>query len=339
MEQTLTIANDTLARSIVEVLQKKGFIALYAGGCVRDALLNISPPGDIDIATNAVPRTIAQLFPHVVGVGEHFGVMLVITDGVPFEVATFRTDIGVLDGRHPEKVSFGSAEMDAQRRDFTVNGLFLDPSNGKILDYIEGKKDLERKIIRAIGDPNRRFEEDYLRLLRAIRFSAGLSFTIEEQTWNAILANAKGIKNISQERIFQEVEKMLVGKNPHIAIELLDKSGLLHEVLPEIEQLKGVEQPPEFHPEGDVFQHTLLALSLLENPTPISAWSTLLHDVGKPKTMSFSDRIRFNNHHKAGASIAKKILRRLKASRQLVDDVSACIDNHMNFMNVQNMRL
>ncbi len=327
------------AIEIVKRLIGNGFKALFAGGYVRDLLLDGSETGDIDIATSARPTEIATLFPQVIGVGEQFGVMIVLKNGMQFEVATFRADVGIKDGRHPRQVEYTDEMQDARRRDFTINGMFFDPLEKRVLDYVSGQEDLKRKCIRAIGDPDLRFEEDYLRLLRALRFAARFDFVIEEITWEAIKRKAPGISCVSPERIFQEIDKMLTGPNPDKALALLDGSGLLDLVLPEVAAMREVRQPEEFHPEGDVFAHTKKTLSILHRPTRIVAWSALLHDVGKPGTMTVSDRIRFSNHQRAGAEIADRVLRRLKASGSLIDGVCACIDNHMNFMNVQKMRL
>lgn len=332
---------DSVAREVVCRLREQGYVAYYAGGYVRDRLLGINhKQADIDIATNARPETIASLFHKVVGVGEHFGVMLVIEQGVTFEVATFRSDVGIADGRHPERVVYSTAEQDARRRDFTINGLFYDPVEDKVLDYVGGRRDLQEGIIRSIGDAEQRFREDYLRLLRAVRFSARFSFSIEPYTWKSIVHHAPAIIKVSQERIFQELTKMLTGPNPRLAMQLLYDCGLMAHVLPEVNTLAGVEQPPEFHPEGDVLEHTLLALEKLHSePSTVTAWSTLLHDIGKPSTKTVEDRIRFNNHHHVGAQMARRVLRRLRAPRRLIEEVSDCIDNHMNWMNVTRMRL
>ena len=302
-------------------------------------LLGIENNDDIDIATNAKPTAIASLFKKVVGVGEHFGVMLVIKNRVPFEVATFRADIGISDGRHPQKVEFSDAETDAQRRDFTINGLFYDPLKKEVIDYVNGRADLEKGVIRTIGKPQLRFKEDYLRLLRAIRFAARFSFTIESDTWKSLKRNAKNITHVSMERIFQELTKMLIGPSPDKALSLLEKSGLLKVILPEVHALKGVEQPAVFHPEGDVLNHTIKTMSYLRKPSHTLAWSALLHDIGKPATQSRTDRIRFNNHSRISAVMAKKALLRLKSSRALIKGVYDCIDNHMSFINVTRMRL
>jgi putative nucleotidyltransferase with HDIG domain len=334
------VSRERIARSIVERLAAQGFQALYAGGYVRDMLLGSAAPSDIDIATNATPATVMSLFGHTVGVGAHFGVVIVIEGGVPFEVATFRSDVGTADGRHPERVVFTDSRTDAERRDFTINGMFYDPQSGKVIDYVDGKADLQARCIRAIGTPAVRFREDYLRLLRAVRFASRFDFAIEPATWLAIAANAPAIGGISAERTFQELDKMLLGPRPRRAFELLHTSGLLAQVLPEVAACHAVEQPPQFHPEGDVLAHTLIALSLLEGPSQRLAWATLLHDVGKPPTFARGeDRIRFHNHHTVGSRMAVQILERLRAPRALVDEVGACIENHMNFMNVEKMRL
>ncbi|MFW5960205.1 MAG: CCA tRNA nucleotidyltransferase [Chitinivibrionales bacterium] len=241
------------AMSIVERLRDRGFQAFFVGGYVRSMVMNrVEPDDDIDIATNAVPDQIKGMFRNVIGVGEHFGVVLVIINGISYEVATFRSDSGTYDGRHPQGVEFGSIEADAERRDFTVNSLYYDPVNRRVLDYTGGREDIQRGVLRAIGDPEQRFREDYLRLLRGIRFSARLSFRVEEKTYQAAKRNAAGIRSVSSERIFQEVTKILTGPDPGFGVRLLSETGLCRYVLPEVEKMKGIEQPPEFHPEGDV---------------------------------------------------------------------------------------
>lgn len=328
------------AMKIINRLVSSGYEAIFAGGWVRDKILKKETDSDIDIATNALPLKIQQLFPHTIPVGAHFGVVIVVEDSIPFEVATFRSDVGIYDGRHPSEVHFTDAYNDAIRRDFTINGIFFNPISGEFMDYVGGREDIHRKIVRAIGDPTLRFKEDYLRMLRAIRFAAKLDFTIEENTWNAIVKMSPEIKKISVERIFTELDKMFCSKNPALALDLLDKSGLLHVVLPEVAELKGVPQPADFHPEGDVFEHTKKALSLVgNNSSSALVWSILLHDIGKPKTISIADRIRFNNHDQVGMEMAEKILRRLHTSNELIEQVKMCVGNHMNFIHVKNMRL
>ncbi|NLE01988.1 MAG: CCA tRNA nucleotidyltransferase [Fibrobacter sp.] len=340
MSTTESKKRELAAHSIIEHLVANGYTALYAGGYVRDMLMKIDGGGDIDIATNAKPETISKLFNQTIGVGEQFGVMIVVVQGIPFEVATFRSDIGISDGRHPAGVVFTDARNDALRRDFTINGIFFDPLTNSIHDYVEGAADIEKKIIRAIGDPRLRFEEDYLRILRAIRFAARFNFSIHEDTWRAVKNNAHKITTISTERIFAEIDKILKQPHPDVALSLLNESGILPLILPEIADEIGIEQPPEFHPEGDVFTHTKKALSLMgPAPSQILAWSVLLHDIGKPATISISDRIRFNNHDRVGAQMAKELLKRLKASNSLIEGVGDCIENHMNFKNVTSMRL
>ncbi len=328
-----------IGTAIIERLTANGHRALFAGGYVRDMLLSTPDSGDIDIATDAVPARISELFSQVFGVGEHFGVMIVVEDKVPFEVATFRSDIGIKDGRHPESVRFSDEREDAVRRDFTINGLFYDPLTDEIFDYVDGRQDLEHGIIRAIGNPEARFREDYLRMLRAVRFAANLNFSIESDTWEALCRYPERITEVSRERIFQELNKMLLGDHADRAVKLLQSSGMLVHILPEVAVLQGVAQPPEFHPEGDVFDHTMLVLRKLDRQTQTVRWAALLHDIGKPGTMKIEDRIRFNGHDREGAAMARAILRRLRAPRSLIDTVSDCISNHMNFMNVRKMRL
>lgn len=328
------------ALAIIKKLTQEGFEALFAGGFVRDMLMENTNDGDIDIATNAKPEAINKLFPHTIGVGEQFGVMIVVHQSIPFEVATFRSDIGINDGRHPANIVFTDSRHDAQRRDFTINGLFFNPISQQVIDYIDGKRDIAAGVIRAIGNPKLRFSEDYLRMLRAIRFAARFNFSIEAATWQSMSELVAKITVISVERIFTELDKMFRGPNPKNALDLLDKSGLLAHILPEVAALKGVEQPLEYHPEGDVFEHIKKALTLLPpNPSSVLAWSVLLHDIGKPPTMILADRIRFNNHDKVGSNMVKRLLKALHTSNELLEGVYACTDNHMNFVNVQKMRL
>jgi poly(A) polymerase len=325
---------------VVKTLRDGGFEAFFAGGWVRDRAMGDRAASDIDIATSAAPPDIRRVFGRTVGVGEQFGVMIVLEGGTPFEVATFRTDIGGTDGRHPDSIARADAQNDALRRDFTINGMFFDPASGEVIDYVGGRADIDRRVIRAIGDPSRRFGEDYLRMLRAVRFAARFGFDIEEATLAAIWGNAHRVKNISAERVYAELCKMLTGPNPHKAIELLRDAGLLKHILPEIEGLRGVEQPAQFHPEGDVFTHTVKTLSLLPaSPSAALAWAALLHDIGKPATMTVADRIRFNNHNCVGAKMAVDIMKRLRAPNSLADAAVTMVENHMNFMNVGRMRL
>jgi poly(A) polymerase len=316
------------ALRIVVQLRAAGYEAYFAGGCVRDLLLGV-PPKDFDIATSAHPEAVLNLFPRTFAVGAHFGVVLVCDDGpdadggeIVTEVATFRSDIAYLDGRHPTEVRFSSsAREDVIRRDFTINGMMFDPVldsqtcnlTSAVLDYVGGQNDLRAGIIRAIGEPHRRFEEDKLRMLRAVRFAARFEYAIEPETERAIRQLAPGIAQVSRERVRDELTRMLTEGHAHRAFELLDRTGLLHEVLPELTKLHNVAQPPEYHPEGDVWIHTLLLLEKLPaGASPTLAWGALLHDIGKPATFSHHppDRIRFNGHVEVGVRIAHEILRR-----------------------------
>jgi poly(A) polymerase len=336
------------AISIVRTLRDHGHQAFLVGGCVRDLLLG-REPADYDIATDAVPEEVMRIFPETYAVGAQFGVVLVPVlkeQRIPsqsdtVEVATFRSDIGYSDGRHPDEVRFTrDPSEDVQRRDFTINGLLLDPVNNQVLDFVGGQKDLEARSIRAIGDPALRFSEDNLRMLRAVRFAARFEYTIEPATFAAIQQLAPQIHQVSRERVRDELTKMLTEGHARRAFELLDQTGLLHEVLSEIEAMKGVEQPPEFHPEGDVFVHTLLMLEKLPQPCPITlAWGVLLHDVGKPPTFRRApDRIRFDDHVDVGVKMAEAICRRLRFSNDDTEQILALIDNHMRFGHVDRMK-
>jgi poly(A) polymerase len=340
------------AISIIHTLRQQGFQAYLAGGCVRDLLLQ-RQPADYDVATNATPEQVMEVFPETYAVGAQFGVVLVppaesqaareenARNTRPVEVATFRRDLGYSDGRRPDEVRFSSdPREDAARRDFTINGMMLDPEANEVLDFVGGRKDLEAGVIRAIGDPERRFAEDKLRMLRAVRFAARFDFEIEEQTMAAIQRHAHEIQVVSCERVRDELTKMLIEGHARSAFLLLDQSGLLKEVLPEISAMKGVAQPPEFHPEGDVFVHTLLLLDHLPNPCPLTlAWGALLHDVGKPATFRMApDRIRFDGHVDVGVKMAEEICRRLRFSNDDTAQVLALVDNHMRFGHVLRMK-
>ncbi len=330
-----------VARRLVERLQAAGFTALYAGGCVRDKILG-AEPHDIDIATDARPEQVRSLFPRTHDVGAHFGVIVVHEGGFNLEVATFRADGAYLDGRRPETVAFSDPRSDAERRDFTINGMFYDPVRDHIVDYVGGEKDLAARVLRAIGDPAQRFREDRLRMLRAVRFAAHLGFHIEEATWNAIRENAPEIHQVSAERIRDEVVKIFRSPSRVTGLDLLDQSGLLREILPEVEALKGCQQPPQFHPEGDVFVHTRLMLQLL--PEAVSAplvLSVLFHDIGKPPTASVDadGRIRFNGHDRVGAEMTERLMVRLRFSRAEIDATVAGVANHMVFKDVKQMRV
>ncbi|OQC08058.1 MAG: CCA-adding enzyme [Candidatus Hydrogenedentes bacterium ADurb.Bin101] len=323
---------------ICKTLSAHGYRALFAGGCVRDFLLHI-PPADIDIATSASPAEVVSLFSRTVTVGAKFGVVMVLLPQGAFEVATFRRDGPYLDGRHPSEVCFTGEREDAQRRDFTINALFFDPETEQVIDYVDGRDDLRSGIIRAVGTPRQRFQEDALRLLRAVRFAARFNFQIEAATWQAICAEAVRIHQVSVERIREELLKMLTEGRARLAFELLNQSGLLARVLPEIDAMKGVEQPAGFHPEGDVFQHTLLCLEHLpEGASPSLAFAVLLHDAGKPGTQTFEDRIRFNWHEKAGARIAEEVCRRLRMPSRDVERIAWLVENHMRLKDFSRMR-
>ena len=325
------------ALQIIHTLRSHGFQAYFVGGCVRDLLLKKNPK-DFDVATDARPARIAKIFPRTIPVGAKFGVMIVVVDGENFEVAAFRADKGYKDGRHPTGVRFTDAREDALRRDFTVNGLFYDPVEKRVLDWVDGQKDLKKKVLRAIGDPSKRFNEDKLRMLRAVRFASVLGFKIEPKTFRAVKKLNKKIHEVSHERIRDELIKMFTGPHPGTALTLLDRSGLLKEVLPEVEKMKGVAQPKAFHPEGDVFVHTRLLLEQLKSPALVLVFACLLHDIGKPDTYRRSDRIRFNGHDRVGARIAERILERLRFPNDTKDQIVACVEGHMRFKDVKQMR-
>ncbi|MCX6355843.1 MAG: CCA tRNA nucleotidyltransferase [Candidatus Aureabacteria bacterium] len=326
-----------VAVEIVRRLAKNGFEAYFVGGCVRDMLMG-KEPFDHDIATSARPEDVTRLFSHVVPVGAQFGVMIVIEEGHAFQVATFRADMEYLDGRKPSGVTFSSAREDVLRRDFTVNGLLYDPQENQLLDFVGGEQDIRAGVIRTIGDPTKRFTEDKLRLLRAVRFSSTLGFRIEEQTLTAIRHRAGEIGVVSQERIRDELVKMLIGPRAGMGLELLYETRLLKMVLPEVHAMKGVLQPQGCHPEGDVFAHTRQMLDGMHEPSVVLAFSVLLHDVGKPRTLTVEDRIRFFRHQTVGAEIAREICNRLRFPNHLRDRIAACVENHMVFMEVKRMR-
>lgn len=326
------------AYEIAGILKKGGYLVYFAGGCVRDFLRGEAPK-DYDIATTAPPEEVEKLFPKTIPVGKQFGVILVVREGFKFEVATFRTEGPYRDGRHPAEVAYTTPEEDARRRDFTVNGLFYDPFQEKVIDYVGGEADIPRRLIRAIGDPVGRFEEDKLRLLRGIRFASNLNFEIEMGTWNVICRFAPKICQVSAERVRDELVKTFTRQGAGRGLTLLSESGLLKEVLPEVEAMKGVSQPPEFHPEGDVFVHTRMLLDRLENPSVVLAFAALLHDVGKPPTFQVRDgKIKFYEHTRVGADMTEKIMKRLRFPNDEMEAVKACVDNHMKFANVKQMR-
>jgi poly(A) polymerase len=329
---------EALARRIVGTLRNSGYQAYLVGGCVRDLLLGCHPK-DFDVSTNAPPGPILQLFPNSGQVGAHFGVVLVRDSGAQVEVATFRSDRDYTDGRHPTSVRFESdPREDVLRRDFTINGLMMDAETGAVLDFVGGQADLERRVVRAIGDPEIRFREDHLRLLRAVRFAARLGFAIDPATMDALRAHHALIQKVSAERIREELVRILTEGGARRGFELLDDTGLLNDILPEIAAMKGVAQPPEFHPEGDVWVHTLLLLEKLEHASPALAWGALLHDVGKPGTFRVAERIRFDGHVEEGVRLARAIFTRLRFSRDDAEQVEALIAHHMQFKDVQRMK-
>lgn len=336
-----SIPATALARRIIRELRAHGHEALLAGGCVRDLLLNREPK-DYDVATSATPEEVEALFPRTVAVGRQFGVIRVLHDSLPIaiEVATFRHDGSYLDGRHPSSVTFTNAVEDAARRDFTINALFLDPEGGEVHDFVNGLRDLEARVIRAVGDPRVRFAEDKLRLLRALRFASALNFEIDDATLEAVRAMAAEVRVCSPERIRDELSRMVTSVGASRGLRLMFETGLLDAILPEISAMYGVQQPPEFHPEGDVFTHTLLAMDLMEKPASITlALGVLLHDVGKPPTFDDStDRIRFNGHDKLGAEVAGEMLTRLRFPNDVIERVQSMIADHLKFMNVQKMK-
>jgi poly(A) polymerase len=361
------------AISIVKTLRASGHQAYLVGGCVRDIVLG-REPADYDVTTDATPEEVMRIFPQTYAVGAQFGVVLVpipVPENTSFsstiapeqasslrssaefcaatdhsranvvEVATFRSDVGYSDGRHPDQVRYTTnPRQDVERRDFTINGLLLDPITNEVLDFVGGRRDLHAHIIRTIGDPGLRFAEDKLRMLRAVRFAARFNYQIEPETFRAIRKLSQRIHQVSRERVRDELTKMLTEGQARRAFLLLDETGLLHEVLPEISALKGVEQPPQFHPEGDVFVHTLLLLDKLPQPCPATlAWGALLHDVGKPPTFRVApDRIRFDGHVEVGVKMAEQICRRLRFSNHDSEQILALVANHMRFADVQRMK-
>jgi tRNA nucleotidyltransferase/poly(A) polymerase len=328
------------ACAVVRTLRESGHEAFLAGGCVRDLLL-AREPHDYDVATAARPEMVQALFPRTVAVGAQFGVIVVLWQGHEIQVATFRTDEPYLDGRHPSGVQFTTAQGDAERRDFTINGLFLDPESGAVADYVGGQADLEAGILRAIGDPARRFAEDKLRLLRAVRFAAQLGFLVEENTWTELRRAVNGIGCVSAERIRDELNKIFLSPSRVRGLDLLEESGLLTLLLPEVKNLQGCDQPPEFHPEGDVYVHTRLMLDLLPDEVSLPlVWSVLGHDLGKPgtRTVDETGRIRFNGHERVSADLTRNLMTRLRFSNQEIQDTVEMVRQHMAFKDVQNMR-
>ncbi len=332
-----------LAERICRVLCDAGYQAYLVGGCVRDVVLG-REPADYDVATDAAPERVQELFPGSVAVGARFGVILVIEDSTEVEVATFRSDVGYSDGRHPDRVIFSrSPEEDVRRRDFTINGLLLDPQTGEVLDFVGGRDDIRAGVVRAIGEPAVRFNEDKLRMVRAVRFAARFGYTIEPATLEAIREHAADVVQVSAERLRDELTKLLTEGAARRGFELLDETHLLAAVLPEVARMKGIEQPPQFHPEGDVWIHTRLMLEKLEpGCSPTLAWGVLLHDVGKPPTFTPAagpgERVRFHQHVEVGVRMAEEVCRRLRFSNDDTEQIAALVANHLRFKDVSQMR-
>jgi len=336
-----------LALSVVKKLQANGFQAYFAGGCVRDKMLSEAKsasggkriPKDYDVATDARPTQVIKLFKKTLAIGRAFGVVAVIIKGQEIEVTTFRTEGKYSDGRHPDKVKYSSRDEDVRRRDFTINGLLYNPVSRELVDLVDGRKDIKAKVIRTIGNPKERFNEDKLRMLRAIRFSCELGFTIEPKTLKAISALASRITQISAERIREELRRILISNQRHLGIKLLEKTGLLKRILPEVIKMKGVKQPVQFHPEGDVYVHTIATMKHLRKPSFELALTTLLHDIGKPKTFMITDRIRFHEHERVGSEMAQRICKRLKLSNAQTETICWLISKHLVFKDIDKMRV
>ena len=329
------------ACKIVEILKSNGFSAYFAGGAVRDMQMNRPLADDIDIATSATPDIVLSLFPVCHEIGAAFGIINVVMDSTSFEVATFREERGYNDGRHPDKINYtDSPELDAERRDFTINSMFYDPLENKLLDFKNGRKDIEKRIIRTVGDADKRLAEDYLRILRAVRFAVRFDFRLDPALQNGIKRNLDGLSGISKERIRDELNKMFTGPSPEKALKMLASLGILDVILPELSTLQGVQQPVEYHPEGDVFVHTALMLEKMTDPDVELAWAVLLHDIGKPAAFSIGNdgTEHFYKHDKIGAEIAENILRRLKFPKKQIENIVRCVGNHMRFAHVKEMR-
>jgi poly(A) polymerase len=332
---------EKVALGVAARLRQSGHLAYFAGGCVRDMVRGLIPK-DYDVVTDARPEAVQRLFPHTFAVGAHFGVIIVLENGFQFEVATFRSDDAYIDGRHPSAVHFSSPEEDAQRRDFTINGMFYDPVADKVIDFVGGRADIDAKLVRAIGDPAQRFAEDRLRMLRAVRFATVLGYEIEKATWDALVTNASSINQISAERIRDELVRTFLSPNRVRGWDLLDSSGLMRAILPELEAMKGVLQPEQFHPEGDVFVHTRLMLQVLPQEVSVPLiLAVLFHDVGKPVTATVDQtgRIRFNEHDRIGAQMTEAIMRRLRFSGTEIEATVEMVRQHMVFKDVPNMRV
>ena len=372
----LTNNSRKIAKRIVHRLQKTGFLAFFVGGCVRDFLMNIQPR-DYDIATSAQPNEVMQLFSETIDIGEKFGVIQVMEGEQSFAVATFRSDGNYDDGRHPTEVRYSlDPKLDVQRRDFTINGLYYDPLTQNLFDFVGGQQDIQSQIIRTIGSPEERFKEDKLRLIRAIRFSAQFGYALETKTRSAILKQAPNIIEVSPERIHDELVKILTEGYSELAINALNENRLLAHILPDVAALRGIEQPPQFHPEGDVWTHTMKLLKLMDQtkisrgiikssgrlvsnsnvvkntvqktelkkieispyPSMTLAMATLLHDIGKPKTYEKKDRIRFNGHAKLGAEMALEICQQLRFSKRQQKLITELIRDHLKFKDLAQMR-
>lgn len=331
------------AKSIIKTLRDNGHKAFLVGGCVRDALLGIEPR-EYDITTSATPGEVQKLFKRNVSIGESFGVILVLIDDLQFELATFRQESEYTDGRHPSNVQYTDSEVeDVIRRDFTINGMLYDPIEECLLDHVAGETDLKKGLIRTIGNAGERIKEDKLRMIRAVRFSSRFDFKMEKDTLAAIKEHSLLISSVSNERVRDEIVKIITQDNPGNGLKLLSETGLLKEILPDVAAMIGVEQPPQFHPEGDVFIHTCLVLDKLYEVTGgiysgELAMGALLHDVGKPPTFEISDRIRFNGHDRVGAGMAKGICRNLKFSKKQTERIISLIREHLKFKDVKNMR-
>jgi poly(A) polymerase len=328
----------TAATEILKKLRQAGFQAYFVGGCVRDLVMGLKPK-DYDVATDARPDQVLEIFPDGLAVGAQFGVILVPLKEGQVEVATFRSDGIYADGRHPNEVCYArTAEEDVRRRDFTINGLLLDPLQEKVIDYVGGQEDIRARRIRTIGPPLERFSEDRLRMLRAVRFAARLGFALDPAILPAIRELRMLIETVSRERVRDEILKILTEGAARKGMELLDEAGLLEIILPEVKAMQGVEQPPQFHPEGDVWTHTLMMLENLRQPSATLALGVLLHDVGKPPTFSIRDRIRFDRHPEVGAKMAAQICNRLRLSGRQTERVVALVENHLRFKDLPQMR-
>ena len=329
------------ARTICSRLYEHGHIAYFAGGCVRDMVRGLAPK-DFDVATDAPPEVVQKIFPHTYAVGVKFGVVVVVENEMNFEVATFRSDDAYIDGRRPVSVHFSSPQEDAQRRDFTINGMFFDPEKNEVIDFVGGGADVKGKLVRAIGDPEQRFAEDRLRMLRAVRFATVLDYKIDNRTWDALVARADSINEISVERIRDELVRIFLSPNRARGWGLLDSSGLMRAILPELEAMKGCRQPEQFHPEGDVFEHTGLMLKLLPEDVSLPlVLAVLFHDIAKPVTSTVDEtgRIRFNEHDRIGAGMTEAIMERLRFSRAEIDSTVEMVRQHMVFKDVPKMRV